>query len=266
VKTIWKAAADGDLTTLRMAIDTGTDPNTKRHDGYAPIHLAAKHGQQESLRLLLAKGARIDETDRKHAHTAVHKAAWFSQVNALELLLAAGANPSLRDTDGKMTPLHWASEGRIVGALLRAGANPDIPDQYGETPLHAAALRKHVDVVSALLAGGADPNLKNGDGQTPLHIAASWSNRAIVSLLQNYLFLSPLLLGQTVNISVRCVPAGKYDQVSLAKREVELHRSSDLLQWEKIGSVSNLQSTLLFSDPKLPQSKKPIFYRAWFAP
>ena len=249
-----------------MAIDTGTDPNTKRHDGYAPIHLAAKHGQQESLRLLLAKGARIDETDRKHAHTAVHKAAWFSQVNALELLLAAGANPSLRDTDGKMTPLHWASEGLIAGALLRAGANPDIPDQYGETPLHAAALRNHVDVVSALLAGGADPNLKNGDGQTPLHIAASWSNQEIVSQLQDYLFLSPPLLGQTVNISVRCVPAGKYDQVSLAKREVELLRSSDLLQWEKTGSVSNLQSSLLFNDPKLPQSKKPVFYRARFAP
>ena len=192
-------------------------------------------------------------------------AAFAGHTEIVECLLRAGAAAEKADAHGS-TPLHWASEGLIAGALLRAGANPDIPDQYGETPLHAAALRNHVDVVSALLAGGADPNLKNGDGQTPLHIAASWSNQEIVSQLQDYLFLSPPLLGQTVNISVRCVPTGKYDQVSLAKREVELHRSSDLLQWEKIGSVSNLQSSLLFNDPKLPQSKKPVFYRARFAP
>ena len=61
---------------LQAAIDSGTDPNARRSDGYAAIHLAAKQGQLASVKVLLANGASIEERDRKHAHTAVHKAAW----------------------------------------------------------------------------------------------------------------------------------------------------------------------------------------------
>ena len=267
VQTIWAAALAGDTVALQAAIDSGTDPNAWRSDGYAAIHLAAKQGQLASVKVLLANGASIEERDRKHAHTAVHKAAWASRLEVLVFLLAAGADPNPRDTDGDMIPLHWATDRRIAKLLLTAGANPDAADIYGETPLHTAASRKHAGVVAALLAGGANPNLKNDDGQTPLHIAAAWSDQAIVSQFREYLFIEPFAsFGQAAEFLIRCVPSGTHGLVKLEKRKVELQRSSDLIDWHTIMVKDNLQSITHFKDSASPQKKPRSFYRARYSP
>ena len=265
VQTIWAAALAGDTVALQAAIDSGTDPNARRSDGYAAIHLAAKQGQLASLKLLLANGARIEERDRKHAHTAVHKAAWGNRPEVLAYLLAAGADPNPRDTDGDMVPLHWATDRRIAKLLLTAGANPDAKDQYGETPLHMAASRKHAGVVTALLASGANPNLKNDDGQTPLHIAAAWSDQAIVSQFREYLFIEPLAFGQAAEFLIRCVPSGTHGLVKLEKRKVELQRSSDLIDWHTIMVKDNLKSITHFKDSASPHKNPRLFYRARYS-
>ena len=256
----------GDTVALQAAIDSGTDANARRSDGYAAIHLAAKQGQLASLKVLLANGARIEARDRKHAHTAVHKAAWANRPEVLAYLLAAGADPNPRDTDGDMVPLHWATDRRIAKLLLTAGANPDAKDQYGETPLHMAASRKHAGVVTALLASGANPNLKNDDGQTPLHIAAAWSDQAIVSQFREYLFIEPLVFGQAAEFLIRCVPSGTHGLVKLEKRKVELQRSSDLINWHTIMVKDNLQSITHFKDSASPRNKSRSFYRARYSP
>ena len=104
----------------------GTDPNARRSDGYAAIHLAAKQGQLASVKVLLANGASIEERDHKHAHTAVHKAAWASRPEVLAFYSQPGrSNP--RDTDGDMVPLHWATNRRILKLLLTAGPIPMPP-------------------------------------------------------------------------------------------------------------------------------------------
>ena len=265
VQTIWAAALAGDTVALQAAIDSGTDPNARRSDGYAAIHLAAKQGQLASVKVLLANGARVEERDRKHAHTAVHKAAWASRLEVLVFLLAAGADPNPRDTDGDMIPLHWATDRRIAKLLLTAGANPDAADIYGETPLHTAASRKHAGVVAALLAGGANPNLKNNDGQTPLHIAAAWSDQAIVSQFREYLFIEPLAFGQAAEFLIRCVPSGTHGLVKLEKRKVELQRSSDLINWHTIMVKDNLQSIIHFKDSASPHNPPRLFYRARYS-
>ena len=266
VQTIWAAALAGDTVALQAAIDSGTAPKARRSDGYAAIHLAAKQGQLASLKLLLANGARIEERDRKHAHTAVHKAAWANRPEVLAYLLAAGADPNPRDTDGDMVPLHWATDRLIAKLLLTAGANPDAKDQYGETPLHMAASRKHAGVVTALLASGANPNLKNDDGQTPLHIAAAWSDQAIVSQFREYLFIEPFAsFGQAAEFLIRCVPSGTHGLVKLEKRKVELQRSSDLINWHTIMFKDNLQSITHFKDSASPHKNPRLFYRARYS-
>lgn len=265
VQTIWAAALAGDTVAVQAAIDSGTDPNARRSDGYAAIHLAAKQGQLASVKVLLANGASIEERDHKHSHTAVHKAAWASRPEVLAFLLAAGADPNPRDTDGDMVPLHWATDRRIAKLLLTAGANPDAADIYGETPLHTAASRKHAGVVAALLAGGANPNLKNDDGQTPLHIAAAWSDQAIVSQFREYLFIEPLAFGQEAEFLIRCVPSGTHGLVKLEKRKVELQRSSDLINWHTIMFKDNLQSITHFKDSASPHKTPRLFYRARYS-
>lgn len=51
----------------------------------------------------------------------------------------------------------------------------------GETPLHVAAARGHLEVVELLLSHGGDSQLRNKDQKTPVDLAM---NSAIVNLLQ----------------------------------------------------------------------------------
>ena len=71
-----------------------------------------------------------------------------------------------------------------VQSLLTAGANVNIKDEYGQTPLHRAAINGHTEAVNALIKeGGADVNAQDIYRQTPLHCAADNGHTDIVSAL-----------------------------------------------------------------------------------
>ncbi|UYV81943.1 TRPA1 [Cordylochernes scorpioides] len=53
-------------------------------------------------------------------------------------------------------------------------------DPHGQTPLHRAASRDHVDIIRFILDRGADPNLTDDEGNTALHVAVE--NGALAAL------------------------------------------------------------------------------------
>lgn len=56
----------------------------------------------------------------------------------------------------------------------------------GETPLHCAAMRGHVQCVRALIDAPAETDPRNNEGETPLFLAASWGHLDCAkTLLQN---------------------------------------------------------------------------------
>eukprot|EP00525_Craspedostauros_australis_P002785 CAMPEP_0198117540 /NCGR_PEP_ID=MMETSP1442-20131203/18503_1 /TAXON_ID= /ORGANISM="Craspedostauros australis, Strain CCMP3328" /LENGTH=301 /DNA_ID=CAMNT_0043775611 /DNA_START=41 /DNA_END=946 /DNA_ORIENTATION=+ len=71
--------------------------------------------------------------------------------------------------------LHMAASNEdptILKMLLDKGdQDPNTLDDYGQTPLHLAADRGHVDCATVLLDAGADIHLSDDDGFTPLHLA-----------------------------------------------------------------------------------------------
>ncbi|KAL8649890.1 MAG: hypothetical protein Q9226_005384 [Calogaya cf. arnoldii] len=75
----------------------GIDPRFEvgeSNEGLAAIHLAARHGHTETLRLVLARGA--DVNLRSHdEETALNYAAYKAQTPAVKLLLDAGADINL---------------------------------------------------------------------------------------------------------------------------------------------------------------------------
>jgi uncharacterized protein len=207
------AAAEGHADVLRVLIEGGADiqarSNVTRHficfeaqcghenkneyrelGAFTPLLFAARNGDLESVRVLLAAGAKIEET-AADGYTALLVASHRRYTQLGEFLLEQGANPNASGPG--YSALHTAvlrSDVELVKALLAHGAQPNVritkatPQNrfdYGwilplsvvhYTPLLLAARYVEVEIMRALLAAGADPALAADDGTTVLMLAA----------------------------------------------------------------------------------------------
>ena len=108
---------------------------------------------------------------------AVHK----GDVECVRELLRRGVNPNVRD--GDPTTLF------NIGAYLKKGRaeTKEGGGGYcvtGNTPLHVAAEKGHVEIAKLFLEHGADPNAKEKlGGETPLYWAVSFDHTDIAKLL-----------------------------------------------------------------------------------
>ena len=93
--------------------------------GFTPLLFAARVGDLDSARLLVAAGADVND---------------LAPQGTRALVVAA-----------------HSGHGKLAAFLLDRGADPNATDA-GYSALHAAILHKDVELVQALLAAGADPN------------------------------------------------------------------------------------------------------------
>jgi uncharacterized protein len=134
------------------ADDVHEDPTSSR-GGFTPLMFAARVGDIESARILLAHGADVNYASPEHGSALVMATA-SGQVAVAEILLQAGANPNLSDDYG-LTALHYAlREGLTVLGMSRPPAPTDTLWIRHNFP----------DLVLQLLAHGANPNAKVGRG------------------------------------------------------------------------------------------------------
>ena len=59
-------------------------------------------------------------------------------------------------------------------------------DYEGNTPLHGASSRGHIEMVKFLIEKGADPNRKNKADQTPLFFAKTQKHTQVSKFLMEY--------------------------------------------------------------------------------
>uniref|UniRef100_A0A7C1CC40 Ankyrin repeat domain-containing protein n=1 Tax=Thermofilum adornatum TaxID=1365176 RepID=A0A7C1CC40_9CREN len=74
-----------------------------------------------------------------------------------------------------------------VKKLIMLGADVNTKTKYGDTPLHIAASKDHVDIFELLLNAGADPTIRNVQGLTPIDVACRNHNSKIIELIQKKL-------------------------------------------------------------------------------
>jgi len=185
---------------INLLIEEGADINVRTHDGFTPLHVAAK-GFKKSVELLIKKGADINAKNDL-GWTPLHGAVLEDRRGITELLIAAGADVNAREgRDGK-TPLHWAAardHEEIIELLIANGAKVNAKDDEGKTPffrkhggktnkaprisIHNATLMGNIKAVKEHIAAGTDVNVKNEDGWAPLHRAARSGHKEIVGLL-----------------------------------------------------------------------------------
>ncbi len=146
------AAGDGPGVAALLA--AGADREEAARFRRRPLHVAAKAGHADVLRLLLDADPAADVLARtQHGHSAAYVAAQFGHAEAVAILASKGADVDAAD-QGHMRPLHIACRNGhrdAVAALLDAGADAWAVDNIPWTPLHWLAKDSNLEVAQLLL-------------------------------------------------------------------------------------------------------------------
>lgn len=157
----------------------------------AEMVAAARAGDTEKVKQLLAKGVDINASEPESGDTALLAAIDKGQWATAEYLLTQRPDLTREDNNGN-SPLYLAvssgdSAVAMVKRLLDAGApvelGPKTGDNAGATPLHICCATGANACLEALLARGASATKLLPDGSTPLHTAAIGGDQRTVELL-----------------------------------------------------------------------------------
>lgn len=205
---------------IERLIDEGHDVNAQRQtvDGETPLHVAARVGQTEAIKLLVKHGARINSRDGDGMTPLISAVTDDQNSEVVEMLLTLGASPTAQDKAGmtaldhaafsrrnklvelfikrgvqlnvgegkrRSSPIaHCVSGENFLGVklLIAAGADVNATDA-GTSPLATAAVFGRVEYVRLLLDAGAVPNQEpDGGGHTDLMSAVAGGNLEIVKM------------------------------------------------------------------------------------
>ena len=147
-----KAAFQGELQTVRQALEQQVDIDAVDAEGRTALQLAAYDGHTAVVRHLLTCNPAVDHRD-KSGRTALMYAASGSNHETVAVLLGAGADTNLVDSVEGFTALMFAAaEGQleVVRVLLQHGADVTLTDADGDTALRFAQKNGHAGVAELL--------------------------------------------------------------------------------------------------------------------
>ncbi len=162
-----RAACEGDIAKIGVALSGGANPNAVGLDGVTPLLWAGDCGNEKGVRALLQAGANPNPAGNGDGLTPLLAAVSYEDPAILRALLAAGADPNAAYKDSPWTALRMAfsygissNNWRNYYLLLDAGA--DINRIHaGETIAEFAVLLTQYDKAEELLHRGYNLRLDN---------------------------------------------------------------------------------------------------------
>ncbi|ELW67533.1 M-phase phosphoprotein 8 [Tupaia chinensis] len=151
------AVKNGDYITVKVALNSDEEYNLDQEDssGMTLVMLAAAGGQDDLLRLLITKGAKVNGRQKNGTTALIHAA----EKNFLT----------------------------TVAILLEAGAFVNVQQSNGETALMKACKRGNSDIVRLVIECGADCNILSKHQNSALHFAKQYNNVLVYDLLKSHL-------------------------------------------------------------------------------
>ncbi|KAG3292847.1 M-phase phosphoprotein 8 isoform X4 [Ictidomys tridecemlineatus] len=152
-----EAVKNGDYVTVKVALNSNEEYNLDQEDssGMTLVMLAAAGGQDDLLRLLITKGAKVNGRQKNGTTALIHAA----EKNFLT----------------------------TVAILLEAGAFVNVQQSNGETALMKACKRGNSDIVRLVIECGADCNILSKHQNSALHFAKQCNNVLVYDLLKSHL-------------------------------------------------------------------------------
>ena len=174
-----------DIATLLM--ERGSDVNKLTIDNESALYWAVLKEHMETIQMLIENGAKINELTSSGA-TPLTQAVRNRNEEIVRLILTSQCDINMKD-HMLWSALHWGAcvgHIKIVDMLLQHGADLNAVDVYSRTPLHEAAYRGDRIIVEKLLAAGANPDARDCDNETPLikAVRKNISSSVIKLLLQ----------------------------------------------------------------------------------
>ena len=151
------AARVGDVDSARILLAAGATPDEALPDGNTALLIASHSGHGALAAFVLEKGA--DPNASGTGYTALHTAVLKGDLALVKALLAHGANPNAELTKG--------------APLRRNDSDPVLPGELaGATPFFLAAKFLEPAMMRAMAAAGANSLIPTKDKTTPLMAAA----------------------------------------------------------------------------------------------
>jgi len=183
-----KAASAGHLAVAEFLIERGADMLLMNGVDMTPLHLAARDGQLDVVRLILEK---IDTVPERILNDILHVASMSVYgsdfiVRLIDDFRTKQVKPSTSSLETAPANLLESSENGDLDAVVTAienGADVNIVDGRGMTPLLWASLRGHLEIADYLLDHGADIHITNTAEWTALMEASLEGHIEIVKLL-----------------------------------------------------------------------------------
>ncbi|PNP61156.1 hypothetical protein FNYG_14113 [Fusarium nygamai] len=190
------AACEGNSEAVEQLLDHDADLERTDDQDATPLMLACLGEYPHTAQALLSRGSDPDHIAYKsHKYRALHIAARNGNADLVRLLLESGASENARlDAPEHSMPLHiavaWADEGRkhadVVRILCQFGSDANASAQEGSTAMHMAVQNAACgkDMIMALLQYGADIDQKDEEGRSPLYYAIQ-NRKELVPYLWN---------------------------------------------------------------------------------
>ena len=101
------ACEEGHLEIVRLLVERGASINQKdENDRASPCYFACENGHLEIIRMLVELGADINQGD-ENSWTPCHIASQNGHLEVVQLLLDRGANPLIKEADVSRVCLYW---------------------------------------------------------------------------------------------------------------------------------------------------------------